>query len=349
MLTLARALGRKPRLLLADELSLGLAPLVVDRLLQAVRQRRRRAGTAVIMVEQHAHKALSYTDHAIVMRRGRVAPRPHRRAGPRRGSARSSRPTSRAAGRRRGHHADRGERDRPTVRTARIGQHALRVGLLQRSYIRLEGSGDGQVQVTAVAPLILLGGACRDPRGRVTSPTTGTSAEAPAAATAPRSVENHGVAGQTTPWRRPSRRPELGRDPGCVKVDVSQLTSDKSMRDQRIRSIGPERVPHGHLQALEAGHPAGERVERDGGEGSRPPASSTPTARRSRRQCRSRCGCPARESRPWRAITFPWSEFEHDRAERRGLRRTSRTRRRWSSTCTCGAGREDGQSRLGPP
>src|ERR1700710_2174839 len=37
MLTLARALGRKPRLLLADELSLGLAPLVVDRLLTAVR------------------------------------------------------------------------------------------------------------------------------------------------------------------------------------------------------------------------------------------------------------------------------------------------------------------------
>ena len=39
MLTLARALCRKPRLLLADELSLGLAPLVVDRLLQAVRPR----------------------------------------------------------------------------------------------------------------------------------------------------------------------------------------------------------------------------------------------------------------------------------------------------------------------
>jgi branched-chain amino acid transport system ATP-binding protein len=72
MLTLARALGRKPRLLLADELSLGLAPLVVDRLLHAVRQAADEQGTAVIMVEQHAHKALRYTDHAIVMRRGRV-------------------------------------------------------------------------------------------------------------------------------------------------------------------------------------------------------------------------------------------------------------------------------------
>ena len=72
MLTLARALGRKPKLLLADELSLGLAPLVVDRLLQAVRRAADELGTAVIMVEQHAHKALGYTDHAIVMRRGRV-------------------------------------------------------------------------------------------------------------------------------------------------------------------------------------------------------------------------------------------------------------------------------------
>ncbi|MDX6581202.1 MAG: hypothetical protein QOI10_386 [Solirubrobacterales bacterium] len=72
MLTLARALGRKPRLLLADELSLGLAPLVVDRLLAAVRKAADEQGTAVIMVEQHAHKALNYTDHAIVMRRGRV-------------------------------------------------------------------------------------------------------------------------------------------------------------------------------------------------------------------------------------------------------------------------------------
>jgi branched-chain amino acid transport system ATP-binding protein len=73
MLTLARALGRKPRLLLADELSLGLAPLVVDRLLQAVRKAADEQQTAVVMVEQHAHKALRYTDHALVMRRGRVS------------------------------------------------------------------------------------------------------------------------------------------------------------------------------------------------------------------------------------------------------------------------------------
>jgi branched-chain amino acid transport system ATP-binding protein len=72
MLTLARALARGPRLLLADELSLGLAPLLVDRLLQAVRRAAKERGTAVLMIEQHAHKALKYADRAIVMRRGRV-------------------------------------------------------------------------------------------------------------------------------------------------------------------------------------------------------------------------------------------------------------------------------------
>ncbi len=72
MLTLARALARKPTLLLADELSLGLAPLIVDRLLQAVRDAADERGLAVVMVEQHAHKALKYADRAIVMRRGQV-------------------------------------------------------------------------------------------------------------------------------------------------------------------------------------------------------------------------------------------------------------------------------------
>ena len=72
MLTLARALARAPTLLLADELSLGLAPMLVDRLLQAVRRAADEHGTAVLMIEQHAHKALRYADRAIVMRRGRV-------------------------------------------------------------------------------------------------------------------------------------------------------------------------------------------------------------------------------------------------------------------------------------
>jgi branched-chain amino acid transport system ATP-binding protein len=72
MLTVARALARKPRLLLADELSLGLAPLIVDRLLQAVRAAATDRGMAVLMVEQHARKALRYADRVYVMRRGRI-------------------------------------------------------------------------------------------------------------------------------------------------------------------------------------------------------------------------------------------------------------------------------------
>jgi branched-chain amino acid transport system ATP-binding protein len=73
MLTLARALCRRPRLLLADELSLGLAPLVVDRLLQAVRTAATDHGTGALIVEQHARKALRYADRVYVMSRGRIA------------------------------------------------------------------------------------------------------------------------------------------------------------------------------------------------------------------------------------------------------------------------------------
>ena len=72
MLTLARALSRKPRVLLADELSMGLAPLIVKRLLEAVRTAADEVGTAVLLVEQHARKALEYADRAYVMRRGRI-------------------------------------------------------------------------------------------------------------------------------------------------------------------------------------------------------------------------------------------------------------------------------------
>ena len=50
MLSLARAIGRHPKVLLADELSMGLAPIVVQRLLQAVRDAANRDGTAVLLV-----------------------------------------------------------------------------------------------------------------------------------------------------------------------------------------------------------------------------------------------------------------------------------------------------------
>jgi branched-chain amino acid transport system ATP-binding protein len=72
MLTLARALSRKPRVLLADELSMGLAPLIVKRLLEAVVRIAKQQNTGVLLVEQHVRKALGYADRVYVMRRGRI-------------------------------------------------------------------------------------------------------------------------------------------------------------------------------------------------------------------------------------------------------------------------------------
>jgi branched-chain amino acid transport system ATP-binding protein len=72
MLGVARALMSSPRLLVVDELSLGLAPLVVAQLfdvLKAINQ----AGTAVLIVEQFVHMALQNTDRAYVLVKGEVA------------------------------------------------------------------------------------------------------------------------------------------------------------------------------------------------------------------------------------------------------------------------------------
>jgi branched-chain amino acid transport system ATP-binding protein len=73
MLTLARALGRKPKVLLADELSLGLAPLVVANLFQAIRAAADERGVGVLLVEQHVRQALKIADRVYVLTRGRVA------------------------------------------------------------------------------------------------------------------------------------------------------------------------------------------------------------------------------------------------------------------------------------
>jgi branched-chain amino acid transport system ATP-binding protein len=72
MLTLARALGRSPKVLLADELSLGLAPLVVDRMLRAVRAAADDHRVGVLLVEQHVKRALEIADRVLVMQRGRI-------------------------------------------------------------------------------------------------------------------------------------------------------------------------------------------------------------------------------------------------------------------------------------
>jgi branched-chain amino acid transport system ATP-binding protein len=72
MLTLARAVARSPQLLLVDELSLGLAPLVVKRLLETVRRVANENATGILMVEQHVRQALDIADRVYVMQRGRV-------------------------------------------------------------------------------------------------------------------------------------------------------------------------------------------------------------------------------------------------------------------------------------
>ena len=72
ILTLARAVSSNPALLLADELSLGLAPQIVQRLLTAVR-RAADDGLAVVLVEQQARRALEISDYAVVLQRGAVA------------------------------------------------------------------------------------------------------------------------------------------------------------------------------------------------------------------------------------------------------------------------------------
>jgi branched-chain amino acid transport system ATP-binding protein len=73
MLALARSLARPTTLLLADELSLGLAPQIVDRLLRTVRSAVDAGeGMGVLLIEQHIHKALEIADRVLVMRRGRL-------------------------------------------------------------------------------------------------------------------------------------------------------------------------------------------------------------------------------------------------------------------------------------
>ncbi|ACK51023.1 ABC transporter related [Methylocella silvestris BL2] len=72
MLAIARALMSRPRLLLLDEPSLGLAPLVVKQIFEVVRDLNRREGLTVFLVEQNAFHALSLADRAHVMVNGAI-------------------------------------------------------------------------------------------------------------------------------------------------------------------------------------------------------------------------------------------------------------------------------------
>jgi branched-chain amino acid transport system ATP-binding protein len=70
MLAIARALATRPTLLLIDEMSLGLAPVIVDRLAGILRRVADELGVAVLLVEQHVPVALSIADRAVVLRHG---------------------------------------------------------------------------------------------------------------------------------------------------------------------------------------------------------------------------------------------------------------------------------------
>jgi branched-chain amino acid transport system ATP-binding protein len=72
MLSLARAFTTSPGLLIADELSLGLAPKAVDLVFDGL-ARARQAGVSVIMIEQYVHRALAFADDCLVLERGHVA------------------------------------------------------------------------------------------------------------------------------------------------------------------------------------------------------------------------------------------------------------------------------------
>jgi len=73
MLALARAIMQRPRLVLIDEPSLGLAPIIVSEVMRIAKELNEREGTTLLIVEQNARIALQVADHAYLLEAGRVA------------------------------------------------------------------------------------------------------------------------------------------------------------------------------------------------------------------------------------------------------------------------------------
>jgi branched-chain amino acid transport system ATP-binding protein len=72
MLVIARALVGQPKILMIDELSMGLAPAIVAKVLPVLRRISDELNTAIVLVEQHVQQALAIADHAIVLVHGDV-------------------------------------------------------------------------------------------------------------------------------------------------------------------------------------------------------------------------------------------------------------------------------------
>jgi branched-chain amino acid transport system ATP-binding protein len=68
MLALARAMVVRPAVLVVDELSLGLAPIIIDRVFEALESVRQHV--SIILIEQFVHRALAFGDHAMILKRG---------------------------------------------------------------------------------------------------------------------------------------------------------------------------------------------------------------------------------------------------------------------------------------
>jgi branched-chain amino acid transport system ATP-binding protein len=73
MVAIGRALMTKPSLVLLDEPSMGLAPIIVQEIFEIIRTLNRQSGVSFLLAEQNANLALKYADYAYILDNGRIA------------------------------------------------------------------------------------------------------------------------------------------------------------------------------------------------------------------------------------------------------------------------------------